>query len=880
MITIQTTNSYRTLFIGILVSAVIAASAYITLHTIRTANAADPAIIIVNTVVDEDSTPGLGCSLYEAVVAANTAAPYGGCTAGSAVDGTIIQVPAGVYVNDAVEGSPRRTIVLDNISLQGAGSDQTFLEAYFVELRGDLPAQLGGISISNVAGDQDRNPGLKLSVNGSNKTVSDVTVTSNDVGIAPNYVTLADDASTVENITLDRLTVSNGVQGYVSCGGTCSDVTITQFTGSAVGENSIQFENSEDVTIQGATIVNQSGGYIQVGENSRLEDISTRITDSGTSVIEVKAGTVVDGVEQATDSQFATLRIRGEAASVSNVEQNAALVSGGRASVELQVDTPSIDGYVVDGGSVYLRNVYAGSDIRNVSVESDQSTVVINATASNIQDITVRSSADSSVAMTNTYNNATVRGIDFTANDSSVYSPASINLTGDNGVYEDFLVESSLRNSRVQFNGNNPSLHKMKLVNAVPSLTLSGADVAPFSINEMTVDGGSDFALNVAGGDYTDGSITNSVFKGTDRGLYISAQNGDTVVVSNTEISNIGSLGAPGALYVNRVAEVTIDSVTIDRSKAGTPGVIYVNGGSNHTIKNTTISDSNGGLMMIATDSPLVADVNNVTILNNADPVGYDINADNTALMGYGGVGTETTYNVFNSIIGGTSNYVGCMAAEEVVFNIISSLASDPGCVDKGFTEIEDVSTIADAVLAVNNSTRSQIGYDQDTRVKTLRLGASSQALMFGDPSTCETTDARGVTRSILTGCDAGAYQLSVAFDDEEEQGAGGGSGSGQVPGGPSGAGAGNSGVKPANTVAVSNNDTVEDAVDDDVKDTDVTPISEADNGLVDEDGVNELTENTSNDEPPVGLIVAGVIGGLVLIGAIAGIALRKNASN
>lgn len=53
--------------------------------------------INVTTLVDEDGENGAACSLREAVTAANTRVPYGGCPAGSAFDDNHIQLQTGTY---------------------------------------------------------------------------------------------------------------------------------------------------------------------------------------------------------------------------------------------------------------------------------------------------------------------------------------------------------------------------------------------------------------------------------------------------------------------------------------------------------------------------------------------------------------------------------------------------------------------------------------------------------------------------------------------------------------------------------------------------------------------------------------------------------------
>lgn len=89
---------------------------------------ASAATITVTTTADEDGNPGpgTGCSLFEAVTAANTDAAYGGCTAGSGSD--TINVPAGLY-NLPVNGLP---LVTGPLTVLGDTAGGTIIErAYF-----------------------------------------------------------------------------------------------------------------------------------------------------------------------------------------------------------------------------------------------------------------------------------------------------------------------------------------------------------------------------------------------------------------------------------------------------------------------------------------------------------------------------------------------------------------------------------------------------------------------------------------------------------------------------------------------------------------------------------------------------------------------------
>ncbi|MBN1977560.1 MAG: CSLREA domain-containing protein [Anaerolineae bacterium] len=95
------------------------------------AAAAPGAVIAVTTQGDEFGGPGLGCSLREAIQAANTDSSFGGCAAGSGTD--TITLPAGTYTLTGAAGENANASgdldITSSLTIQGAGSKTTFIQA-------------------------------------------------------------------------------------------------------------------------------------------------------------------------------------------------------------------------------------------------------------------------------------------------------------------------------------------------------------------------------------------------------------------------------------------------------------------------------------------------------------------------------------------------------------------------------------------------------------------------------------------------------------------------------------------------------------------------------------------------------------------------------
>ena len=873
MLKIQKIRSYSSYVVGAIFAAAIIASGAIAMNLFH-ANAAGPVTINVTTTVDEDVNPGTGCSIYEATIAANTGAAYGGCTAGSLVDGSIIMIPAGTYALDVAldDSDGNHMMILDNVSLQGAGSDQTFLEAYWFEMRGNTAAEISGVHLSSVTGDTSHNPTIYINLNGSNKTLTDVVTSSNWPGIAPSRIQLANDGSAVSNITIDQVKQEQAAASYISCNGTCSDILIRDLDASSVYNSNIDLGGIENVTIEDSLVTGVTGATVRVGENATLTNVEVNSVGVGTAVVEVEEGSVIDGLRQTSQNSSGSISFTGEAASVENVEQTAVFTGSLAANMTLNVTTPILRNYTANGRYISFQNDYPASSISDIEINADANNVYFTTYAVDLHDVVYSGDQDSTIYFNNTQDNADVHDV-FLVSRRTDGNGVSGTFMGNNATYDAIVMESGApQDSAFSFNGASPTFTNIDLRNVTMGITLSAPGT--FSIEDVSIDGGAYFGIQIAGAPFTTGSIKNISMKNTDMGFNIQGGNSGTLTMSNIEMSDIGYDNAPAAFYLGGIDHVNIDTVLLERVFATTPGSIFINGGISHSIKNSTIFNSNGGLMLIATSGPVAMNANNVTVINNLDDADYEINNYGTAMFGAGG--DVVTYNVSNSIFAGTSDYVQCIAGGDVVFNIDHSLASDQSCIDAGFEEIDDLTGLTEQATAVNGSTKASTGSNgQDGPVKTLALTVASQALAFGDVATCETTDARGVVRDDAAGCDAGAYQRSVAVVPEEPEennnpgsGTGSGSGSGANPAGGSDANGGKKTAQSAN-VDANNDESLEDvpSTDDDT----VTPISNEDNsGNTDTDATeDELSEQSGIATPVIVIAAIAVVAGAVITIAV-----------
>ena len=212
-------------------------------------------IIYVTTTVDEynPSGPGAGCSLREAITAATTSNPYGGCVGSGGHE--IINLPAGTY-NLTRQGSGEDDNVTGDldfdsfITLQGAGSGSTIIDASQLNDRAIDITNFGGTcAISGVT----IRGGTSSSDGGGVKVWADLTITDS---VISNSTTTGSGGGiyNTRSLILDNVTVTDN-QADTDGGGIYSWGTLTLQNGSTVQDN--------EATGLGGGIVNYS--YVQQG---------------------------------------------------------------------------------------------------------------------------------------------------------------------------------------------------------------------------------------------------------------------------------------------------------------------------------------------------------------------------------------------------------------------------------------------------------------------------------------------------------------------------------------------------------------------------------------------------------------------------------------
>ena len=192
------------------------------------------ATISVNTTTDENNVDG-DCSLREAIIAANTDTAVDACPAGSGAD-TIV-VPAGTYLlsltpsgsNDATSGDLNITA---DLTLNGSGPNVTTIDA-------------NGI---------DRV--LRIE-NSSDVSISRLTLSGGNSGIATGGGILVYGASSTLNLTLVRVTANTASAGIYLTSASTLNIVNSRIENNSNG--GIYLASSATASIRNSTISNNSG---------------------------------------------------------------------------------------------------------------------------------------------------------------------------------------------------------------------------------------------------------------------------------------------------------------------------------------------------------------------------------------------------------------------------------------------------------------------------------------------------------------------------------------------------------------------------------------------------------------------------------------------
>ncbi len=260
--------------------------------------------ITVTTLLDEYDDTDTGCSLREAITAANTDLPFGGCDAGSGID--TITIPAGTitfllpgHEDDNISGD---LDIYSSLNLVGAGMDKTTIDAAqmdrVIQIYGSVSNTVGitGLTLRN-----GRPPtGGGGSLQNSQATVSLVRVQVTNNTTLTDYscagIRNFDGIMTIDESIITGNTVGTSVSpGYDPIGGGICNLGLSMMSinhttisnnhaGNKVNVIATEYSvttgngggifNYADLTINNSLIVNNSAGDISAQEVSESYNVA------------------------------------------------------------------------------------------------------------------------------------------------------------------------------------------------------------------------------------------------------------------------------------------------------------------------------------------------------------------------------------------------------------------------------------------------------------------------------------------------------------------------------------------------------------------------------------------------------------------------------
>ncbi len=201
---------------------------------LRPALIARAATISVNTTTDEYNSDG-DCSLREAIVAANTDTAVDACPAGNGAD--MIEVPTGTYIlslvpsgtDDATSGDLNITA---DLTLSGSGPNVTTSDANGIDRVVEI-------------------------LNGSDVSISRLTLSGGNSGIVTGGGILVYGASSTLNLTLVRVTANTSSAGIYVTNGSTLNIVSSRIENNF--EGGIYLQSNVTASIRNSTISNNSG---------------------------------------------------------------------------------------------------------------------------------------------------------------------------------------------------------------------------------------------------------------------------------------------------------------------------------------------------------------------------------------------------------------------------------------------------------------------------------------------------------------------------------------------------------------------------------------------------------------------------------------------
>lgn len=270
--------------------------------------------------------------------------------------------------------------------------------------------------------------------------------------------------------------------------------------------------------------------------------------------------------------------------------------------------------------------------------------------------------------------------------------------------------------------------------------------------------------LDITGSTFAGNSAGNGLGGGGAIGIWnqVTVTVADTTISGNTITSTTG-LGGGGGIGVINQAKLTVERTTIDGNRvlAGPPdtgtlrggGALYLLNQADVTLVNTTVSGNTsalpGGAALLLNQARLR--LVNATVAGNASDQGGGafFNRENDAAE-------PGRLALANTILAGN------LAA-----GVPNACANDPlaptTILQTEGHNLESTDTCAFLTGAGDRrSTDAGLAAlaDNGGPVRTMAIASTSAAFNAADPALCPATDARGLARPQLGGCDIGAFEL------------------------------------------------------------------------------------------------------------------------
>lgn len=679
---------------------------------------AHAATITVTTMTDNEVNDA-DCSLREALVAANTDAPYFGCTAGSGID--TITVPSGTITLSSI-----LTTVTADLILDGAGIANTTISGN--DLYSILWSQAGSITLEDLTLTKADNAGFPYALLATGDVAIE-RVSFNDNGgqallVGPGNLTMTD-----SSITNHRYGTAIQTSGNV-------EIADSTFTNNRIRASVLYAV--EDTTITGSTFSGTTDGSF-AGAISQIGD-SLQVTDSTfTNNFGREAGAVA--LHSDATGHFDGVTFSGN-------------------------QSGSADGHTASAGAIVLRSNDASATVSDSTFTSNSSGGVGGAIGI----------CPSCTPAGLTVTDSTFTGNTAASHGGAIYSRNPVTVTGstftDNAAAGDggaIYNESTLDVSASDFDGNiGRSGGGVYAFDA--NVTVSGSN---FDGNDSGLDGGA-IAAEESDVDIDDSIFTNNnalLGGGGAVAACLCAPVGDLTIEDSILTGNTSFLDG-GAIASGAATSIVRSTISGNESTDWSGGgiALYGDGGADpsfaHSIESSTVSgntSSLGGGGLFVYDSfgiPVTLDVANSTFSGNEVVVGGErgtqmyLDADATLThVTIDGVasnaGAGAIYNSIgitdlrNSVVSG--DYPGTIPECELATAAFSStVATDASCGD----------IVGDPVLSslTNNGGPTQ----------TMAIASNSPAFNAADNAFCLPTDQRGQNRPLAGVCDAGAYELYV----------------------------------------------------------------------------------------------------------------------